>query len=678
MGTYNPTSLSERRFRKLFGPFPKRSAVDLIACVIYDAKATMRSNKVMAMTTLNVQDAFDAAYFILDITLQTLVVHAQFCGCKASPALLAAYSNADGSFMFDDSATNFFLPEALTALFLFRAQEERQINIINIIGSMPRPKRSKATPSITSPRIRKSKVKESTDVASVTSRSSFNDLYDVSDNEDERRLSFMHNGKGKEKNEEALVSPLAQAFLEMEREQYTNIKKRFKAHSEKISVTEARSNSLLSSPTFEIGRKEEPTPTRESLALAMGNLRTQNNSVDLDFFEIDSGNQNRPDESTDLDPNMGTKTRKFRRSVRQADIQAFPNLLTVNTQHNLDHGTEFSFDVSTPIKTSNDTTLDSSISTSSSKSKKRKLSEVQVPQSSLEVSPPILVELDDIVPSTNPDNRDIHEYIEERKEDMLPSVENRSPTPQNIRDIMAPPHSSSSILSSPVTLSKPIRASSRNLRSLRVKTPPIRIDSDSEISSPPSLTHSPDLLSPTTIKSRDKKPKSSHISMSTAQLKALLPRRRRRIARDVSEGINSDDEINISGLASDEDELSHLIMGPQTRSRNTKSLNDPTVRASMLGKKPISMSNVKTSTLKTYGSTDNSSHSDVLEENEDNNNNKSTIRNIENINDKPQEIGRKLLGKELMKAVQKFKEVDSWALDFEDATSSSLSPIDAR
>ncbi|RKF53863.1 hypothetical protein OnM2_101004 [Erysiphe neolycopersici] len=543
---------------------------------------------------------------------------------------------------------------------------------------MPRPKRSKATPSLTSPRIKQSKVKESTDVASVSSRSTFDDLYDVSDNEDKRRISLMDNGKGKEKKKEALVSPLAQAFLEMEPGQYTNKKKRSTAHPGNISVTKARPTSILSSPTFETGRKEVPTPTREGLALAMGNLRTQNNSVDFDFFEIDSSNQIRPDKSIALDPNVSTKTRNLRRSVRQADIQAYPNILAVNTQYNLDHGTEFSFDVSTPIKTSSSTTLDSSILTSSSNSKKRKLSEVQVPQSSLEAPQPILLEIDDIVPSTNPDNREIHEYKEKRKEDILPSIEDRSSTPQNTRDIMAPPHSSSSVLSSPVALSRPIRASSRKLRSLRVKTPSIRIDSDSEISSPPSLTHSPDLPSPTTIKSRDKESIPSNFSMSTAQLKALLPRRRRRIARDVFEGINSDNEVNISGLASDEDELTHLIMGPQARNRNNKSSKSPSSRASMLRKKPTRMSNVKTSTLKTYGSIDNSIHSDLIEENEDDHHNKSPIRNVDNLIEKPQELGKKLLGKELKKAVQKFKEVDNWALDFEDATSSSLSPIDAR
>ena len=46
--------------RQLFGALPGRSAVGLVSCVIHDAEATMRSNKVTAMITMDVQGAFDA------------------------------------------------------------------------------------------------------------------------------------------------------------------------------------------------------------------------------------------------------------------------------------------------------------------------------------------------------------------------------------------------------------------------------------------------------------------------------------------------------------------------------------------------------------------------------------------------------------------------------------------
>ena len=46
--------------QQLFGALPGRSAVDLVSCVIHDAEAAMRNNKVTAMVTLDVQGTFDA------------------------------------------------------------------------------------------------------------------------------------------------------------------------------------------------------------------------------------------------------------------------------------------------------------------------------------------------------------------------------------------------------------------------------------------------------------------------------------------------------------------------------------------------------------------------------------------------------------------------------------------
>ncbi|KAI6246876.1 hypothetical protein HI914_05038 [Erysiphe necator] len=542
---------------------------------------------------------------------------------------------------------------------------------------MPRPKRSKATPSLTTPRNNKSKIKKSTDVASTTSKSSFNDLYDVSDNEEDRRLRIMDSVNGKDENGQALVSPLAEAFLEMEREQYTEKKNVVTSASGDSSMVEAGPSSSSSSLLFEIGRKEQPTPMRESLALAMGNLKTQVSSTNTDFSKVRSRSEPKSDENKVLGEDTGIKARRSQRRMRQTNTLTSPNSLQNTTQYSPSHVDEFNIDVSTPIKGLNTNISDSSILITSSNSKKRKLSEVQVPQSSFETSPPILSETNEIVPATDPNSIASYGYIEESQKDLLPSVEDRSPTPQDIRDIMAPPHSSSSILSSPVATSRPIKTSNRNLRSLRTRTPSIRIDSDSEISSPPSLTHSPDLPSPTIIKSRDKKPKPSHISMSTAQLKALLPRRRRRIARDVSEGVDSDNEINISGLASDEDELTHLIVGPQVQTRNMKLLKGPQARTSVLRKNPIEISKVNTSTSRTYGSADNKVHSGLTKEIEDHHH-KLPVENSDNLNNKPQELDKRFIGQELKKAVQKFKEVDNWALEFEDATSSSASPKDAR
>ena len=45
---------------QLFGALPRCSVVDLVSCVIHDAEAAMRSNKVTAIVTLDIQGAFDA------------------------------------------------------------------------------------------------------------------------------------------------------------------------------------------------------------------------------------------------------------------------------------------------------------------------------------------------------------------------------------------------------------------------------------------------------------------------------------------------------------------------------------------------------------------------------------------------------------------------------------------
>lgn len=46
--------------QQLFGALPGRSAADLVTCAIHDVEAAMRSNRVTAMATLDVQGTFDA------------------------------------------------------------------------------------------------------------------------------------------------------------------------------------------------------------------------------------------------------------------------------------------------------------------------------------------------------------------------------------------------------------------------------------------------------------------------------------------------------------------------------------------------------------------------------------------------------------------------------------------
>ncbi|KAI0995739.1 hypothetical protein K3495_g12440 [Podosphaera aphanis] len=45
--------------QQLFGALPGRSAVDLVSCVVHDAEAARRCNRITALVTLDVQGAFD-------------------------------------------------------------------------------------------------------------------------------------------------------------------------------------------------------------------------------------------------------------------------------------------------------------------------------------------------------------------------------------------------------------------------------------------------------------------------------------------------------------------------------------------------------------------------------------------------------------------------------------------
>ncbi|RKF82879.1 hypothetical protein GcC1_009031 [Golovinomyces cichoracearum] len=240
---------------------------------------------------------------------------------------------------------------------------------------------------------------------------------------------------------------------------------------------------------------------------------------------------------------------------------------------------------------------------------------------------------------------------------------------------MDPPHSSSSISSSPTGFSNNGRDNSRNLRSSRNKTHSAEKDLNLNSSSPPSLTHSPDMPDKSTGRAKTRKQPLSPCSFSTAQLQSLLPRRRRRIGQDIQENTDSENEIDISELASDEDELTHLIVNPRSRKRSHRLSVTAPNRSSVSNRKFASKSREVPNNLRTYGprrsiQSDPSNNIEIGSH---------TVPSIEH--DKLSETNLKsqrINSKELKKAAQKFHEVDKWELEFEDATGSSASPRDAR
>jgi hypothetical protein len=342
-------------------------------------------------------------------------------------------------------------------------------------------------------------------------------------------------------------------------------------------------------------------------------------------------------------------------------------------------------DESTPLNLSKTRNMTSS---SASNPRKRKLSTAQAPQSSPGSRSPQVEEDEERIPATGSviDDEEDEERIpttgsvvdDEEEENEAPSspqeppvpyVESRSVTPEPMSETMALPQSSSSIASSPEPPLPTRRPVSRGRRPLRGRTPP-PATLDSPISSPPSLTHSPNRPY-MTAKPKAKKEAPPPSTFSTAQLQALLPRRRRQTTRDPFDIPTSEDEAEETNLASDEDELSHM----NVRARNRRSVfaRTPAPSKKVIKAKPPP----KSTTKHTYAS-----HANVAsdKENEDVDPDDSLAPLPDDDGDGSPENSQELeqrVGQELKKAARKFEEVDKWELEFEDVTGSS-SPKDAR
>ena len=346
-------------------------------------------------------------------------------------------------------------------------------------------------------------------------------------------------------------------------------------------------------------------------------------------------------------------------------------------------------DESTPLNLCKTRTINTSSAPSSSSSRKRKLSAVQIPQSQSQRSTPSLpaheaIENVDMVPASRSSSvKEMDEEEDEVEEELvvssppqevsLPSIGARTVTPEPLSETMAPPQSSSSSPpSSPVLhLVESLQtqpAPSRGRRPLRSQTP-LLFNEVSPPSSPPSLTHSPNRPGNATAKQKTRKQPPRASTLSTAQLQALLPRRRRR-ARDEFDIASSDSEVDASGLASDDDELTHLnIRAPSRRSAVATAAR---LKAKLVAK-------TKAEAKITYGSRRKVTSDKENEEEVDPDDSLAPVRDEEEIFDpeKSQEL-EKRVGKELKRAAKKFAEVDKWEMEFEDVTASSSSPKDAR
>lgn len=260
----------------------------------------------------------------------------------------------------------------------------------------------------------------------------------------------------------------------------------------------------------------------------------------------------------------------------------------------------------------------------------------------------------------------------------------------------APPHSSSSLNITPSppparrTLTAATRRSARATVTPKAKTgtrrqpargqAAVMANEDDDLpSSPPSLTHSPDNAYTSrggAAKSATKKGKKEKIQpamMATAELQALLPRRRVRRPvpnRDVFE-IDSDGGENEDGEGS-ADELSVLPPARRYGRSGTITGPAPAKKVTKLKTKSRRISDKENPTASEEEEVDPDDSLAPL---------KDTVESEEDEDDTGARKKKKMnekASKEIEKAKRKFASVDQWEMEFESVTAEGSSQVDAR
>ncbi|KAF3072074.1 hypothetical protein CFAM422_005966 [Trichoderma lentiforme] len=254
----------------------------------------------------------------------------------------------------------------------------------------------------------------------------------------------------------------------------------------------------------------------------------------------------------------------------------------------------------------------------------------------------------------------------------------RPVTPVNLEEIAAPPASSGS---EGPDMWPDIRSLAKKRRRPSVTTPS-RLSNLSDMSSPPSLTHSPNYDTAKTGKTRGRPPSRQQASpkMTTADLTSLLPKRRYKKSRDPL-GLESDEELDTSGLGHEDDELSHL----DTQTARRRKRGRPP-RSASRGGKPGGSSRRTLRSRSRHSSDKENAQDDGRgsdsNESEDEDEGEGVSRFIplaDNTFDEGTTGGpaNAVPTEELKQASSKFKEVDKWELEFEEVAEAS-SPQDGR
>ncbi|KAK8140339.1 ATP-dependent RNA helicase [Apiospora sp. TS-2023a] len=259
----------------------------------------------------------------------------------------------------------------------------------------------------------------------------------------------------------------------------------------------------------------------------------------------------------------------------------------------------------------------------------------------------------------------------------LPPMDVRPSTPLMDEEEVAPPLSSSSEEEAEIwpPLKSLAKGRTRRAPSAQRRTPP---------SPPPPQP---------TVKTR--KAAKAEAKLTTADLAALLPRRRHRSHRaDPFAVEDTEEEIDAAGLGIDDDEL-HLAVRssrrrpaqPLARAANKKqngaaaaaaaATSKPTAASQRKGKQPAAApttTNKRQTRRRTYGKNSDKENEEGedqdQEENENANENEDPFREEQTTTENSDELLARV-GPELKNASRKFKEVDKWELAYEEMTQSS-------
>lgn len=221
------------------------------------------------------------------------------------------------------------------------------------------------------------------------------------------------------------------------------------------------------------------------------------------------------------------------------------------------------------------------------------------------------------------------------------------------------------------------------------RTPELDNDA-SDVSSPPSLTHSPNYSAAAAKAAAKKKAAAAQKKVTTADLTSLLPRRRHKASKrntDNNDPFDLDDSddgrYDISAVGQSEDELSYV----DSRAARRRRAGQQPLGKSASNRKGKEAGGSKKRSVRTYGAGTEDKENDVVEESivvgggDEEVEEEVEEEMQEEAGDADAETSQMMterIGGELQQAVKKFKEVDKWELSFEEVAERSSPNPDAR